>query len=188
MVTQGCAGLSKSAFQLVSTTSKPFHCPHCALSSQRKEIVAIKASVDQLFSKEIFLKSTISQLTSEISSLKAKLATVAPSNPTNSHPLQNWSEDPANPSVVTPQQNTPTQHTSVSNCRFNVVISGISELPKGSSCYTRNHNDFKAVSSIISESETYSNHLSSIRDCRHLGRYDETKPSPYPILVFNFYC
>ena len=111
---RGCAGLSKSAFQLVSTTSEPFYCPHCALSSQRKEIVALKASVDQLFSKEIvFLKSTISQLTSEISSLKEKLATIAPSNSTNSYPLQNWSEDPANPPAITPQQNTPTQHTSV---------------------------------------------------------------------------
>ena len=176
--------MSKSAFQLVSTTSEPFYCPHCALSLQRKEIITLKASVDQLFSKEIvFLKSTISQLTSEISSLKEKLATVAPHNSTNSHPRQNWSVDPANPPAVTPQQNTPTQHTSVSNRRFNVVISGIFELPKGSSRYTRNHNDFKAVSSIISEIETHSNHSSSIRDCRRLGRYDETKPSPRPILV-----
>ena len=104
---RGCIGLSKSGFQLVSTTREPFHCPHCALSSQRKEIVALKASVDQLFSREIvFLKSTISQFTSEISSLNAKLGTVTPSNSNNSHPLQNWSEDPANPSVVTPQQNT----------------------------------------------------------------------------------
>ena len=131
----GCAGLSKSAFQLVSTTSEPFYCSHCALSSQRKEIVAFKPSVDQLFSKEIvFLKSIISQLTSEMSSLKEKLATVAPHNSINFHPLQNWSKDPANPPAVTPQQNTPTQHTSVSHHRFNVVISGISELPKGSSC------------------------------------------------------
>ena len=39
------------------------------------------------------------------------------------------------------------------------------------------------MSSIISEIETYSNYLSSIRDCCLLGRYDETKPSPHPILV-----
>ena len=135
------------------------------------ELEKEKASVDQLFSKEIvFLKSTISQLTSVISSLKEKLATVASHNSANSHPLQNWSENPANPPVVTPQQNTPTQRTFVSNRRFNVVISGISKLPKGSSRYTRNHNNFKAVSSIISEIETHFNHSSSIRDCRHLGR------------------
>ena len=44
-----CAGLSKAAFESVSNSgSHPFHCPHCIITQQSKEISALKASVAAL--------------------------------------------------------------------------------------------------------------------------------------------
>ena len=55
-----CAGLSKKAFQNVCSSNKPFLCPHCVINKHEEEITS--------------LKSTIQVLTSQISSIQAKLS------------------------------------------------------------------------------------------------------------------
>ena len=67
--------------------------------------------------------------------------------------------------------------------RFNVVVFGVPEMPSGSSRYVRSRHDFKEVSSVISDLEQGSDHNSSIRDCRRLGKFESGKPQHCPILV-----
>lgn len=106
--------------------------------------------------------------------------TLALPEPTYSQVLQNQSENPdlSNSSVSTSPTITPPQHFSESSRKFNVVIFGVPEQPKGTSRFTREQNDFKEAASAIANTESESNHTSSIRECRRLGKYNVSKTRP----------
>ena len=64
------------------------------------------------------------------------------------------------------------------NRKFNIIVYGVAEQSEGTSRFLRNQNDFKSVSSVVSDIESDSNHSSSIRECRRLGKYVNTKTRP----------
>ena len=74
---------------------------------------------------------------------------------------------------------TPTEHQSAvtHDKKFNVVIYGVKESPKGSPRYTRQQKDTKAVTDIIKQvSPDISEH--TIRDCVRLGKFSEARSRP----------
>lgn len=46
-----CTGLPKSAFDILSSNSESFCCPHCALSKLKAEIINLKMTVESLTSQ-----------------------------------------------------------------------------------------------------------------------------------------
>ena len=56
-------------------------------------------------------------------------------------------------------------------------------MPSGSSRLARDKHDFSKLSVIFSDLELNSDHSSSIRDCRRLGRYVKGESSCRPLLV-----
>ena len=66
---------------------------------------------------------------------------------------------------------------------YNVVMFGITELPQGSSHYSRSEHDFNEARSVISNLHNESDYRCSIRNCRRLGKYDCSKSLPRPLLV-----
>ena len=56
-------------------------------------------------------------------------------------------------------------------------------MPSGSSRLARQRHDFREVSSVITNLEKDSDHTSSIRDCRRVGKYDSGRSRPRPVLV-----
>ena len=55
---------------------------------------------------------------------------------------------------------------------------GTSRFTRGTSRFTREQNDFKEAASAIANTESESNHTSSIRECRRLGKYNVSKTRP----------
>ena len=56
-------------------------------------------------------------------------------------------------------------------------------MPSGSTRSSRANHDFSKLSAIISDLEHSSDHKSSIRDCRRLGKYVRSEKSSRPLLV-----
>lgn len=67
--------------------------------------------------------------------------------------------------------------------KFNIVIYGIPESPSGTSRFARGRHDFGEVHLVISSLEQDSNHSSSLRDCRRLGKYAKNESKHRPILA-----
>ena len=67
--------------------------------------------------------------------------------------------------------------------KFNVVVFGVKEMPSGSSRFARNKHDFSKLSAIFSDLERDTDHATSIRDCRRLGKYVKDVSSSRPLLV-----
>ena len=112
-----CAGLSSAVFAAVSTSSEPFFCFACHISSQAKEIAN--------------LKSNVSTLTSELSSLKSGLNSVRVSllSPSASAPVSSVNSQVSHSSQV---PSPPVHHPSTSPVRrsserkYKIIIFGIS--------------------------------------------------------------
>ena len=66
---------------------------------------------------------------------------------------------------------------------YDVVVHGISERPKGTPLQKRLNEDFSEVSEILERLVSNAQLKPSVRDCRCIGKYNETKPRSRPILV-----
>lgn len=179
-----CAGLSKAAFQIVTSSSSPFHCSHCRLDSQESDI--------------IFLKSSVKQLVEDVQNLKHKLSSLSPDTPGISSPASysevtasispNVSQTAISPSLSQPNvsqaaisQNPPVHNHQkpaiIHDRKFSLVLYNINESPTGTPWNTRAKNDFQSALSTLS---TLLPSLSdqSICDCIRLGRYNPVKHRP----------
>ena len=146
----------------------------------------------------------MSHLSSEVSNLKAMVLSVCDRvSQVAGHRDTDLSQsdyvDPTSALPAGPQLNVPRSHSDpssqsrphpVSNAhksdtdrRFNIIVFGVVERPSGSSRFTRNMKDFQEVSSIISQLEKDSDHSSSVRDCRRLGKYVNNLSRPRPLHV-----
>ena len=156
-------GLSKTAFKKVTERNDPFYCTHCYLShcylSQNKEEL-------------ISLRTTVDKMTSELASL-------------SSAPLQNVLQGPGPSAVDSPAAGSAVSvHTQLSSSRkFNVILHGLGESPKGTPCHARLNSDFSKVSSVLQGIDPNSRSPPSVRDYRCLGKFNESQNRPRPELV-----
>ena len=155
-----CAGLSTSAFKVISSPSnrkQPFYCPTCRLDMHGKEIDALKAAIQNLSLSVAKLQSqpcvtplapaspNINQISSEIIPTKPTI-----SKSTLQHPVDS---------------------------KFNLVIYGIKEHPKGTQRHIRSTQDLDTVTSILSSLHPSIAHY-SVRDCTRLGKFSESRCRP----------
>ena len=141
----------------MTSSSQPFYCPRCLLAHQSAELSSLKASVEAL--------------SIEVSDLKALVVSLSSNNgPQVGRPVTSVSLSQEAPSAPSQPPSPPTQlphptvAASTTDRRFNIVVFGVPELPRGSSRYVRCRGDFNEVSSAITGLEQGSDHTSSIRD------------------------
>ena len=175
---RGCAGLSKAAFQLASSSPKPFLCPPCRLVEHASELQT--------------LKCTVSALCEELSALKDCLKGIESQT---SPPPTNIAPEPVDDSAIAPAPVTRTdpEHTTerikklphlsfTHDKKFNLVIFGVDECPEGTSRSERANSDLCQVSQILSSTdESFQSH--SISDSFRLGKFSIDRRRPRPILV-----
>ena len=164
--------------------SDSFCCSHCSLSQQKKEIASLKASVERLSSDLLLIRSTLAELSG-----KANTPSVSLQGESNvcQTPVVNLDQASA---VKSSRSETPVRGTSSSSpgsrlsaSKYNLVVHGISERPKGTPRHKRLNEDFCEVNEILLNLVSSVQVKPSVRDCRRIGKYDETKPRSRPILV-----
>ena len=168
-----CAGIPKPVFNVLSQSQEPFLCLYCS----SLQIHELKRSVQSLQDEIATLKS---QIPANVPSLPAS-STNADSLPVISSYAsivsQSSQENPSHSISSTPQANP----VPVSpNQKFNFVVYGINEPPKGSPRHSRLINDNNAVAEVVKKLDDTIPDL-SIQDCTRLGRF--TAGRNWPILV-----
>ena len=181
---RGCAGLSKLAFEQVVASSDSFYCPHCSLLQQKKEIASLKATVERLSSDLLSISSTLVELSGKVNT-----PSVSPQGDSNVCQTPAVNTDQA--SVVRSSRNEPSvggAHSSspglrLSASKYNIVVHGIPERPKGTPRHKRLNEDFCEVNGILQNLDSNAQVKPCVRDCRRIGKYNESKSRSRPVLV-----
>ena len=168
---RGCAGLSKTAFKKVTESNDPFFCTRCYLSQHKEELIALRTTVDKM--------------ASELGSLRSALKEIAGKVTPSTVSLQNVSQGPGPSAVDSPAPGSalPVHIQFSSSRKFNVILHGLGESPKGTPRYARLNSDFSKVSSLLQSIDPNSRSPPSVRDCRRLGKFNESLNRPRPVLV-----
>ena len=156
--------MTRPAFERLGELDTPFLCSYCMLVSQNEEISRLANIIEGLNSSIITLTETIQSHVTK-SSAPAQLANAetnaTATNKTNTH--ENLQQDR----------------------KFNVVLYGIDECPKGTPRHERSGLDLSNIAKIITKVDENVNPL-SIHDLHRLGKYQEQPRYPRPILIrFN---
>ena len=156
-----CAGLSSAAFAVISSDSHPFYCPNCRLDRQNQEIADLKAKIQKLTESVQIIKKNLPApaCIQAGASYAAVTAASVPTSPTSPPTTIHGDQHPR------PDR------------KFNLVIFGIKESPKGTKRHVRSADDIKAASSILSSVNPEISEF-SIRDCYRLGKYSEDRHRP----------
>ena len=191
-----CAGVSASHFKDLSNSPEPFVCYICHQRSQlavtkqlRDEVTRLNGEINKLSeqlaklssSPEARLAAVVSQLPTNNKSNDTSVLTYAAtlkqaSNSANSSShAQSFNKEPSG-----------TKHSSrpVSSVdkKFNIVMYGLSECPKGSPRHERISYDTdlacKTIQSICPELREY-----AVCDCSRIGKYSEERARP---LIIKF--
>ena len=203
---RGCASVSPSLYTELSTSDDPFICLSCTNIELRLEIKLLKSEISnmnavrqQLSALEAEVATLSKQLTNLSSSSMARAAVSQPDLPTISNKSNDTSvptystatlkraNNSANPSTTyshaqsQPSGNRYSSH-SVSSVdkKFNIVMYGVSECPKGSPRHERISYDTdlacKTIQSICPELREY-----AVCDCSRIGKYTEERSRPLMI-------
>ena len=134
---RGCAGLSKIAFKKVASSSHPFYCTHCSLSEQKKEIEALKGTVEKLSSDFRTVSSMLAKISSEKKSPQEDSRTSQQLKLTtdDSSPVEPPSHKPPS---ISPRPSSVTQ-------KFNIIVKGLPEHRQGTPQHIRLNNDYGEV-------------------------------------------
>ena len=175
-----CIGMSKLAYDKLTNSEDPYMCPNCTILKQSQEISELKDLVKNLTSELENVKGLQQQLTNlekEPPSVNNK-PTIP--NTLDSDDTSSGTVIPVSASLVT--QNTSKLSSTQVDRKFNVVIYGILECPKGTKRHDRTKQDLSNVISAVSQVDSdITSH--SIRDCFRLGQYKEHAERPRPLLI-----
>ena len=181
-----CVGLTKDKFGRLVDSQAPFLYPNCITDKQSREIASLREELDAVQ----YLKHEIETLKSELAGLKHRCAQ---SHECKSHGATaaalkvRGSQHSGNGFEKQSGDNTSHGALKVKTTRErdrkqDVVIYGIAECPKGTHCYECFNMDDQSATNVLSTLLPTFSHL-SIKDCSHLGKYDENKSRPRPLLV-----
>jgi len=177
-----CASVSVACYKDIKKNDASFLCFCCNEGKSQREIA--------------MLKSTVERLQQEISKLKESLPAAhlkdlhQESQPQRSYAtVTRNGESIADASHVTargthskPEMPTPAQTLYHHDRKFNVIVYGIDECPKGTPKHARSESDLRSVISVLSKVDN-SVESQSIRDVYRLGRYNSNPTHPRPVLV-----
>ncbi len=169
-----CAGIPLPVFKALSeNVENPFLCLYCSNT------------------KILQLLQTVQHLSREVESLKSSNAESVGNSQTLPVPYSSVVERNTPdklPNKISRSQSNPSQ---VPNRKFNLVVFGVKEKPKGSPKHTRLIEDIKDVSVIFNNIDV-SIKSQSVQDCIRLGKYSEEKCRPLLVkchgYVMYHYC
>lgn len=142
-----------------------------------KSLVATQQSVlnckiESLEAKFIHLPEEIDSIVTE--KINQALSHFQAPNSSTTPQTESVSKVPASTTIPNPTQDY--------ERKYNVVVYGVAENPKGTPWASRASRDLNSVSSVISNIES-SITTHSIRDCYRLGKYSESNKRPRPVLI-----
>ena len=132
-----CAGLFQSSFQAVSRSLSSFYCPHCRLDAQENEIISLKLCIQKLTEDIKCLHSMTSDRMSSSSSTMYQnsdsnnVENVPPSQPMQEVTTSSCKKTILNSNSETTVQKRQNNFVPIQEKKFNVLIFGIQECPKG---------------------------------------------------------
>jgi len=163
-----CAGITRPAFEKLGESDAHYLCSHCTLVSQNKEISNLANIIKDL-------NSSIKSLTDTITALQSHVTKQSSTSAQSTDAV----------SDVTVTSRTGSHNNLQQERKFNIVLYGIDECPKGTPRHERSGLDLSNVVKIITKIDENINPL-SIRDLHRLGKYQEQSERPRPILIrFN---
>lgn len=193
---RSCAGLPDPAFDLIRNSDESFYCFPCAMAVHKSEVKELRSVVDALSKELTDLKSSIASpvvnnqlLYSDVVSFNsdnagsstARAATplapgaLLPRAPRSGPPL-------GDPSSSGPRSPSMSKASGVNDRKYNIVIHGLAECPKGTPRRDRISMDEQAIVESIKPQVSLFSPL-NIRDCFRLGSYVEDNVHPRPILA-----
>ena len=176
-----CACIPKPVFQALTTDpDKPYYCPNCKCNKQEAELTELKQELASLKSLVTNLQSSVA-LTSSLEASPANAASQS-SGPNQTTFAATVGE---NLHVQKPASNHRTSEINNYERKFNIVLYGIEEAPKGSNRLVRSTHDDEEITSTLSVVDESFTHQ-SIRDSFRLGRYDENKKRPILVKFSRF--
>lgn len=166
-----CAGLSKQTFDALGESDDPYHCTHCTLIAQQKEISDLKEQVKSL-------SSQLENLTNK--SVPASEHTNSESGVTLDK--QGQSTVPVS-AYEERTKSAPTRNSTLaSEKKFNVIVYGVKECPSNTPRSDRLQTELSSVIDIFSSLDS-SIQTNAIKDHFRLGKYSIDHQRPRPILV-----
>lgn len=193
----GCVDVSNELYHLLNECDSPWLCPQCvryAITSI-SDIANLKAEFSQLSKQNSSLQNETNALVLKVTSLESRLNELSQSSAdalnlgdTVSTPPIHASGGMNSPPIsVVPQaqvkpQSPPYNSIPRKERKFNLVVFGVDECPKGTSRSKRLESDEQVITTHIKGSVPSFTSL-SIRDCYRLGRYSESSSRPRPVLI-----
>ena len=169
LVHRYCAGVTIKHYKELLDSSSPFICLHCTQKEHADEIKALRSKLESALAQ---VQLSVSSTQNGVSSADHR------SQSLDDHP-QSQSQ-PASPISTTPNPSNRSKNSKRQanpERKFNIVIYGLKESPKGTPKYNRICNDVKSVSETI-------NFLcpelteQSVCDCVRLGKYSIERSRP----------
>ena len=184
-----CASVSVKCYKEFKKNGNLFFCFSCSHDQSKREISMLKDTVEELKRELAELRESLSaaQSGSTASTATDGLQAYSTQQPlqrkvaTTEEPVQRNYAAVAESSgeSVSPKQK---KQEPNSDKKFNIVIYGINECPKGMSRSARLESDLAKVVSVVSGINS-SVQSQAIKDCFRLGRFNPQRLQPRPILV-----
>ena len=182
-----CAGLTKSAFDTISKSDNPFHCPHCKISLHEEEIKSLKNLVMNLSSHLSIVSDkleTVQKEMKEMSQVPSKpaqqISYAAAAGNEESNPAVNARAPAIDKSAISHRYQHPIDMDS--SRKFNVIFHNVAESRTGTPRSQRQSQDLEKVVSICSTA-TDSIQADAVSDLFRLGKYRKDQKRPRPILA-----
>ena len=203
---QFCAGISTTLFKHLSSNDSPFICMSCRQQFQDAQVSQLQSEVANLRSELLELRKLVHSLTNlpAIATLlqgepaEVNFNTERVSQPLTSNNALRLTDHSASPitvasNTVNPQTNhlqasgnSKRSNSSHVDKRFNIVIYGLNECPKGSPRHIRITKDTelacKAIKSIYPDMSDF-----AVCDCLRIGRYSGERTRPL-VVKFTRLC
>ena len=178
-----CVGLTKNAFTLISSSKEPYLCPYCSNNHYKKEVNELKELVKSLTDR----LSTLEQQSCSADSASITDSALNQASDQPSSNQLNQSNPPAKPTahqsgtLVAKKHPTNLPDNPVDR-KFNLVIYGIKENPKGTQRRARTKLDIEACVQVLKQADDDIS-VQSVRDCIRLGKFNPSGTRPRPLLV-----
>ena len=181
---RGCAGLSKSAFEAHANSNAEFHCSTCRITLLEATVATLKKEFYEL--KSALLATTTNPRSCQEYDVREVDTQHVPSPKSYASAvtrgISSLPTKPSNEPSSLLLAKVPIQDRSIADKKFSIVLYGVKECHKGTARPSRFKHDLDCACKVLSELDN-SVSIQSIRDVVRLGKYNQDRKQPRPILV-----
>ena len=147
-----CSGLSRSMFNVMTSTDCPFYCFMCCMSSLK----SLRSTVDIQRSVISELQHTVENLSTALTALEASMASFVKNEKEKEKDKEKDIQFPelsVTAQLNQPISSSPSKSKTEDGRKFNLVLHGIPELPSGTRYYDRLEKDHEEVVSLFESAD-----------------------------------